>query len=293
MIDPWPPNRGRRRPERLEFLAAMDRENVSEALTMALRIEPGWLDLTKFAIARNIDTDRIKDWAAPVSSVALSSPRRHYLFEPGRWSVLRESILDAVARYHTAFPASPGIEASRLRVALLDRLPVDLFDAAVTVLQKERAIEVDGPWLKRHGHFARLAAADDRLWQQIEPMLGASDFAPPRVRDLAVALKLQEGTVRSLLKRQAQMRRVIEVAQDHFYLLETVRNLAAQVAQLAARNGGIIDTAAFRDRIGTGRKIAIQILEYFDKTRLTFRKGEVRTIRAGRIDQFATIPNSE
>jgi selenocysteine-specific elongation factor len=40
-----------------------------------------------------------------------------------------------------------------------------------------------------------------------------------------------------------------------------------------------IKASEFRDLLGCGRKLAIEILEYFDKSRVTLRKGDVRTLR--------------
>ena len=45
------------------------------------------------------------------------------------------------------------------------------------------------------------------------------------------------------------------------------------------RTGEPISTADFRDRYQTSRKYAIPLLEYFDRTGLTVRMGEVRRLR--------------
>ena len=44
--------------------------------------------------------------------------------------------------------------------------------------------------------------------------------------------------------------------------------------------------AAFRDRIGTGRKLAIIILEFFDRTGVTIRRGDLRKIDPNRRNTF-------
>ena len=46
---------------------------------------------------------------------------------------------------------------------------------------------------------------------------------------------------------------------------------------IKAKHG--IKAAEFRDIMGCGRKLAIEILEYFDKERVTLRNGDVRTLR--------------
>jgi hypothetical protein len=45
---------------------------------------------------------------------------------------------------------------------------------------------------------------------------------------------------------------------------------------------GMITTAAFRNCIGTGRKLVIQILDFFDRTGTTMREGDLRRLREDR-----------
>jgi selenocysteine-specific elongation factor len=91
---------------------------------------------------------------------------------------------------------------------------------------------------------------------------------------------VDEERMRVLLKRVSRMGRVIQVAHDHFFLRGAVSELAAHAEALAleAAGEGWFKAAAFRDRIAIGRKVAIQILEYFDREGVTIRKGDLRRI---------------
>jgi selenocysteine-specific elongation factor len=90
------------------------------------------------------------------------------------------------------------------------------------------------------------------------------------------------------MKRLAQMGEVVEVVPDRFYRRRTVHRMVALLAEMsAAAGGGAVTAAAFRDRIGTGRKLAILILEFFDRSGLTTRHGDLRTIRHDRVQRFA------
>ena len=42
---------------------------------------------------------------------------------------------------------------------------------------------------------------------------------------------------------------------------------------------GSVSAAEFRDILGCGRKLAIEMLEYFDRMKITVRKGDTRTLR--------------
>lgn len=53
--------------------------------------------------------------------------------------------------------------------------------------------------------------------------------------------------------------------------------MAAIVLDVAAEaNDGWFTALAFRDRVHNGRKVAIEILDFFDRLGLTLRKGDLR-----------------
>ena len=93
----------------------------------------------------------------------------------------------------------------------------------------------------------------------------------------------------ALLKRSERQGRVIEVAHDHFFLRDTVARMAALAAGIAERSPERVLTAAeFRDQLKNGRKVAIQILEFFDRAGVTVRAGDERRVRADRVSLFGT-----
>ncbi|HEY4041921.1 MAG TPA: SelB C-terminal domain-containing protein, partial [Rhodopila sp.] len=62
----------------------------------------------------------------------------------------------------------------------------------------------------------------------------------------------------------------------------------AAIAADAADADGLLTAAAFRDRLNNGRKVAILILEFFDKAGVTIRFGDVRRVRLDRIGLFGS-----
>jgi selenocysteine-specific elongation factor len=83
------------------------------------------------------------------------------------------------------------------------------------------------------------------------------------------------------------MGKLDEVAQDHFFLRGTVAEMVEAAADLAARApNGQFAAAEFRDRLDNGRKVAIQVLEFFDRHGVTLRRGDLRRINKHRLDLF-------
>ena len=86
--------------------------------------------------------------------------------------------------------------------------------------------------------------------------------------------------MRQTLRKLATQGDVHQIVHDLFYTTERVRELAAVITQLASEHGEIA-AAAFRDRIGAGRKRAIQILEFFDRVGYTRRVHDAHRLRSG------------
>jgi selenocysteine-specific elongation factor len=61
---------------------------------------------------------------------------------------------------------------------------------------------------------------------------------------------------------------------------QAVARLVAIIREIAAESAdGGVAAARFRDRINVGRKLAIQILEFFDASGMTRRTGDVHHLR--------------
>jgi selenocysteine-specific elongation factor len=131
-----------------------------------------------------------------------------------------------------------------------------------------------------------MAAGDRDLWQTLKPLLDAAPYAPPRVRDIAKATGVGEDAVRALLKRVARMGEAYPVAHDHYFTAAAVADLARRVATINQRDG-MVRAAPLRDEIGGGRKVAIHILEFFDRIGYTRRVRDTHVLR-GNPEQFGS-----
>jgi selenocysteine-specific elongation factor len=77
------------------------------------------------------------------------------------------------------------------------------------------------------------------------------------------------------------------VAHDHFFLRTTVAEMAWVAAAIAAgKPSGEFTAADLRDRLDNGRKVAIQILEFFDRHGVTLRRGDLRRVSQDRVGLF-------
>jgi selenocysteine-specific elongation factor len=199
--------------------------------------------------------------------------------------------LEQLAVHHAENPDQQGIGREKLRLLLQPRLPALIFVIALKRVAANGELVLDGAFVRLAAHAARLAAGDEVVWRMIAPLLGGAErFRPPRVRDIAEATGRRESDVRRLLKLAGRLGWVDEVAHDHFFLRATLSEMTSIVAEVAAQaKDSAFAAAEFRDRLANGRKVAIQILDFFDRHGVTLRMGDLRKVNKHRLDLFGPV----
>ncbi len=294
VVDIFVPTRGRESRERLELLAAMDQE--PEAACRALTgLLPDGLDLDQFSLCRNLGATAIAGLAgkllqAPVECIALNMEAAEYprLLSREHYQQHRDAMLTAVASYHRANPDRQGVGESQLPRATELRVSQPLLKALVPQLLEEGALERSGSLLHMPGHSTRLGEQVEQLLRKLRPILQKSDKIPPRTRELAEITGLPLAALEKILRQAEISDKLVKVADNRYYLPETIRDLSALVEKLAGGPGGkerfsVID---FRDASGIGRNLCIEILEYFDGIGFTRRDGNLRFMRVNREKLF-------
>jgi selenocysteine-specific elongation factor len=280
VLDCFPPTRHKRTPERLALLAAMRDDDPAVTLAMMAERSPAGVDLVRFAANWNLDDEA----AAALWQRARLRVVDGTGFPETNWAALRARLLDALAREHERAPDLAGVERERLRRMTLATLPRAAFDALVDELLAAGEIVQTRAWLHLPSHRASVSAVDRDLFNVLKPLLDAAPYNPPRVRDVSKASGTPEETVRQLFKRLARAGDLYPVAHDHYFTAAAIAELATIVAELSNAHGAA-RAADFRDRIDGGRKVAIHILEFFDRIGYTRRVHDDHVLRSG-----GTIP---
>ncbi len=282
VLDIFPPSRKKGSPERLAMLAALADDNPAIALQLATEQQAAGVELDTYALNRNLDPATLQTIADQLNLKRVGNTA----FSPNHWLALEEKLLVALAAEHERAPDMPGVERDRLRRLTLPTLSRPAFDTLLAEPLADGRIAQTNAWLHLPEHRVQMAASDRDLWQTLKPLLEAEPYGPPRVRDIAKATGIGEDTVRALFKRVARIGEAYPVAHDHYFTASAVAALARYVATLNAEHG-FARAANLRDQIGGGRKVAIHILEFFDRIGYTRRVRDTHVLR-GSPEQFGS-----
>ena len=288
VLDVDVPARGRRSPARLAFLQTAAGGDALATLAHAIGASDKGVDLARWNIAHNTafaagDLEarlgvRAVGTTGRASAAGSADPAPITLFSPARWDALQARVAEVLAIEHARTPDSVGPGRERLRRMATPSLNAPAFAALIDALKAAGHVSQTGAWLHLSGHRVELSADDRARFERARAWLeGAEANHPPRVRDIARELGEDEGEIRNLFVRLASRGALYKVAHDHFFMPATVRALAQAAAELQ-QSDGVAKAAAFRDRIRVGRKLAIQILEFFDRVGYTRRLGDEHRI---------------
>ena len=277
LVDPAAPARRRRGAARLALLdalhGALDTGNLAPLLAAA-----PW-GYSRGALLRA--TGRAPAGASPPGvRVIAAGPaaEEHYFVDETHWAALADRTCATLEACHVQHPNEPGPHSASLRRLVDPLAPELLWRALVDELVMAGRVRRAGAWLQLPGHGAALTAREEADAAVLMAALVEGGYEPPWARDLATATGLDPARVRALLAGLGRAGRAYPVVADLYFDAGAVNRLAAVVAELATNRGGI-DAAAFRDRIGIGRKRAIQILEFFDRVGYTRRTAAGRVLR--------------
>jgi selenocysteine-specific elongation factor len=287
-LDLRAPARKRRTAVRRAQLDALALDRPETVLAALLDCAPEYVDLRGFARDRALAESELKRIVETLGIVSIPSKSGTIGLAPAAWQRLKRALHDALEAFHQDNPDLPGIGFERLRLQLEPRLPAPAFASLLQGAARAGDIALDGAWVKLAGHEVRLTPQDEQLWSRVAPLLdGGERFRPPRVRDIAGLLDVREEDIRRLGKLMTRMGRMDEVAHDHFFLRDTVAEMVQICVNLAAESDkGEFTAAQFRDQVNNGRKVAIQILEFFDRHGVTLRRGDLRRMNCHRLDLF-------
>lgn len=291
-IDLRAPARQRRTPARVAERAARSLADTREALAGLLAAPPYARDLAAFARDRALSDVALARAVASLSPVVLEAGGTRIALDGSQWRRGVDDMAGRLAAFHASHPDLQGMPRETLRRATQPRLPAAAFTQALQHPDVSALIVRDGAFVRLAGHAPKASPEDEAAWCRIAPLLAGSErFRPPRVRDIASALGMAEAEVRQRMKSAARRGLADEIAHDHFFLREVVDEMVRIAIDIATHSPeGRFTAAQFRDRLDNGRKVAIQILEFFDRQGVMLNRGTLRSIRAEYLDLYAPPP---
>ncbi|MBD8216297.1 selenocysteine-specific translation elongation factor [Erwinia persicina] len=265
-----PPKRGRRQPAFIAWLQQRERaHHAAEKVLLLLQQRPRTLAEL--------------EWLLQMTGGALSSVLTEvmpaaeggYLCTQEMAREWQNALLVALGNYHNDHDDRPGIGRDRLRRIALPSLPESLVFAFIDRLRDRQQLINNRGWLHLPDFSIRFDDREKAIWSQVQPRFTTDAWW---VRDLAIQQGAEEELMRQVLRKAAQSGEITAIVKDRYYSHDRLMCFATIIRQRAAQQQSTT-AGDFRDQLGIGRKLAVQILEYFDRCGFTRRHGNAHLLR--------------
>ena len=190
-------------------------------------------------------------------------------------TAVQTSVAGSLAAYHAEHPLEVGAALTLARSAVTGalraaRAPTDpaLADALLTDLTDRGVIARDTTTVRLMSHQVALQERSADVERLLLAIGGEREATPPTVRELVAA-----GIGRDVIDAAAREGVVVRVSSD---LVMTTDLVARAEATVRASGAAGITVSALRESLGTSRKYAVPIMEWFDQRGVTRRDGDVR-----------------
>ncbi len=265
-----------------ERLATLESGGDTERMGAVLDMAPGLgLAPDELALAAGIQRDAVAGLIGSTDEVVAipdaASPT--LLVSRARYQAYVEALLAAVGSFQRDNPARPGIELEHLRASVRPVVDQKVFrpvveEAVGSGRLGRRASRVFTP-----EHRVTLDEGDEALARRAMETIDHGGVMPPNLKQLEQDLAADARKVASLVGVLAERGEVVKVAPDLFYSVSELRGIEESLRE-ALRRDGEITAGGFRDLIAASRKYCIPLLDFFDRSGVTIRVGDVRRLRS-------------
>ena len=198
----------------------------------------------------------------------------------GLLDAVRAAVTAGLEAFHRDHPLLPGAELASARTTVATTVERSgrgadpgLIDAFLDALEREGVVVRDGSEVRLAAHRVALEDRADEV-DGLVNAVATAEPSPPTIAELAAA-----GFAREMVEAAARAGRLVRISPELVLTPAFVRRAREVVGE--AGPGGIT-VSAFRERLGTSRKYAVPLLEWFDQRGVTRRRGDLRVLREDR-----------
>lgn len=192
----------------------------------------------------------------------------------------KNNIISHVRQFHQKEPLQTGIDFETLKNLVAPEVQPKLYRQIINQLIVQKKIVIEGSLVRLAEHQIAFSTEEIKIRDTIITLLKTRKFDPPRIEEIPGLVKCPDKTLQKVLKALEQTGSLVKVAVDIYLRKEEFEIAKDQLLALFQKTpAGQIKAAEFRDALNTSRKLAIPLLEYFDRIGLTLRKGDYRILR--------------
>lgn len=281
VLDPIPLKHRRHKSLVLDSFETKEAGTPSERLELLLKERPGaFQPLADIIMRAGLDPVWSRNWCHNMAQkgriVALS---RDVFLHHTELESLQDRLKTLLSDWHKRNPYSSGMSMEEIRTRLMPLASQALADAVFDNLENQKFIVREMGQMRLSGFKPEVNEAENELIDKLAQIYISFGVSPLVTSAVEAATNPAEERRRqaafSTLVRRGELVRL----DGAYYIHKSFYDQAWQLFKTLAAEKEIVVTGEFRDLLGTSRKVAVALLEFFDNSGLTRPSGEGRRLR--------------
>lgn len=283
VLDPQPMKHGRFREEVLQTLRGLEQDDPTRVLALRLKTA-GFRPRSTQALASEMGMasaelkKRLQALLDGGHAVTYRQAGQDFYMDASTWEDLLKRIQDALAAFHSGHPLRAGIRRDELRLQVDGGPPPEVYEQGIEHLLQMGALKADGPLLSTADHRIRLTPEQDGLRASIRGLIQEGKTAPPDLQELSSKVADDPEAVRAVVAAMQTMGDLVRLEESLLFDPDVLAGVERELVGYLKTHRRI-EVSAFRDLVGTTRKYAVPLLNYFDNRGVTVREGDVRVLK--------------
>ena len=280
VLDAVPLKRRRNKLEVLKLFEIKESGSPLQQLELAVLERPGTFPtLDELILRAGLDKSRARnDARALVERDALAPLTREVFIHKTELEGLRRKLGGLLADWHRANPYSPGLSKEEARNRIMPLAGPAVADALFSRLEEEKFIKRELGDIRLASFEPQVNEAENELVAKLERTyldFGLAPLATSAVEPTTdpAAQRLRRAAFSALVRRGDLVR-----LDDLYYLHRTHYQRALETFREMASGGAIVELGQYRDTLNTSRKVAVALLENFDRAAITEKSGQGRRL---------------
>jgi selenocysteine-specific elongation factor len=283
ILDPNPPKRKRFDERAINELKTKEQGDPVEVIEHVVQKNSGLFPGT--GIIAKLTGNREQDIISILNNLKAENKVVEFSVGEGPCYVHKEFINNiyekmkvCLQQFYSKNPLKAGMAKEELKSRIFEKgIKQKLFDDILLLLESNKLIKTGSKHVALYNYEIKLSPAQSEIKNSLMKLFNTAGISVPKPEEAMASIKGDPGSIRMVFDMLMDAGELVKINEDMIISRDSF-DKALDILKETVDNHGEITLAQYRDALGTSRKYAVSILEFFDQNKITKRVGDNRIL---------------
>ncbi|AZO94731.1 selenocysteine-specific translation elongation factor [Halocella sp. SP3-1] len=232
--------------------------------------------IKKSGLSKKYLQEKLKELEQKNRIVSLNTGTDSSWIHFDNYQIVKVEIINYIKEYHRKYHLRPGVPKNEIKVKLSMKLDNTEYNVLIKKIVDEGEIIVKGSTLSLPGFIVKYKPEEKEIRDKMLKLYTENKFNPPDRNTIMNKFEnkdIVEEIYASLINEDI----LLQISEGIFIHIDVLEEAEKMLKDFLTKNE-TIELGQFRDMLGSSRKYALPLLEFFDREGVTVRKGDKREL---------------